>query len=78
MRLSDTGRLLAAVAPSGGEFARLPAFAQRRRYEAIAPAWNVGDVALTGSTIAERLAQRGDMSPQGALVDHRIGPGAGD
>jgi hypothetical protein len=57
---------------------RLPALAQHRRYEAVAPAWNVGDVALTGSTIAKRLAQRGDMNPQGPLVDHRIGPSMGD
>ena len=56
----------------------LPLFARHRRDKAVAPAWDVGDVALARLAVTERLAQRGDMNPQAPLVDDRVWPGARD
>ena len=52
--------------------------ARHRCDKAVAPARNVGDVALALLAVPERLAQRRDMNPQRALVDDRIGPCTGD
>ena len=72
--------ILAFFRAAGEITDRLPALAQHRRYEAVAPAWNVRDVALTGSTIAKRLAQRSITAELDVLVDVRgaLSPAAGD
>ena len=44
----------------------------------ITPAGVVDDVALACTAVAHRLAQRGEMRPQSALIDDRVGPGASD
>jgi hypothetical protein len=38
----------------------------------------VRDIAPAGAVIAERLAQRRNMDPQGTVIDDSIGPGVGD
>ena len=38
----------------------------------------VGDVALAGTAIAERFAQRRNMDPEGGLFDDRVAPCPGD
>jgi len=43
-----------------------------------ASAGEVGDVALAGTAIAERFAQRRNMDPEGGLFDDRARPRPGD
>jgi hypothetical protein len=52
--------------------------ARHGRDKSVAPAGVVGDVAPARAAIAERLAQRCDMDPQGAVIDDRVGPGVSD
>lgn len=46
----------------------------QRRHEAVAAAGDRRDVANPLPTVSERLAKAGDLEPQAALVDKRVGP----
>jgi hypothetical protein len=72
-----------------GQIVAFGRFVRRRSYrartlalhrgdKAVAAARNIGDVASASAAIAERFAQCGDMDPQRALVNDRVGPGPGD
>ena len=52
--------------------------ARHRRDKSVASAREVGDVALAGTAIPERFAQRRNMDSQGGLFDDRVGPSPGD
>jgi len=52
--------------------------ARHRCDKGVTAAGDVGDEAVAAPSVAERLAQRGDLKPQIALVDKGVRPGAGD
>ena len=78
----DACQLCGKVAAERGSVRRrsglLPLLAPDRRDKVVAAARDVGDEAVATPSVAERLAHRSDMDPQGSLVDDRVGPGAGD
>ncbi len=49
-----------------------------RRYEGVAPAGHIHDVAAAKLAVTQRPAQPGDVDPKVALLDERIRPHAGD
>ena len=49
-----------------------------RRHEGIASSWQGGDVAGAVLSIAQGLAQIGDVKPQAALLDRYVGPYPGE
>ena len=52
--------------------------AHHRCDKGVAAAGVVGDIASARSAIPKRVPQRRDMDAQGAVIDDRIRPGAGD
>jgi hypothetical protein len=56
----------------------MPMLARHWCDKGVTAAGVVGDVAPACAAVAESLSERCDMDPQGAFVDDRIGPGAGD
>ena len=55
----------------GGRFVVLD---RNRRDELVAPAGDVGDVALVGLAVSQRLAQRRDVDAEIALFHEGVGP----